>query len=175
MTNRFIFADPHACIGCLNCELACAASHMGTDLEEAYRLGLAGITLVPRNQVVKRAGLSAPMQCMQCEDAPCVKACPIDVIRMERGFVKIYETDCIGCRSCAMVCPFGAIVMSEKEEVNEATHSLVAIKCDLCGGEEGRQACVNVCPTDAISLIDYEAYRAMRIEQRAERMAEAYA
>jgi Fe-S-cluster-containing hydrogenase component 2 len=164
--NRFIFADHKKCIGCLKCEIACAASHMGVSIEEAYELGLSGVKLLSRNEVVKHANFSAPMQCMQCEDAPCVKACPIDVIKQEGSFVKIYEDDCIGCRSCAMVCPFGAIVMSS---------SLVATKCDLCGGEEGKQACVEICPMDAISLIDYEEYRKMQLDQRAKSLEEANA
>jgi len=157
MANKFIFADASKCIGCLNCELACAASHMGVSLDEAYEMGLKGENLIHRNSVIKVANLTAPMQCMQCEDAPCVNACPIDIIKYENNYVKIYEDDCIGCRSCAMVCPFGAIVMAESKSTNVT--GLVALKCDLCGGEEGKQACVNVCPTDALEVIDYNEYK----------------
>ena len=159
MANKFIFADPKKCIGCLNCELACAASHMGITLDEAYEKGLEGEKLIHRNEVIKKANLTAPMQCMQCEDAPCVKACPINIIVYENNYVKIYEDDCIGCRSCAIVCPFGAIVMANREAHNQNVTNLVAVKCDLCGGEEGKQACVNVCPTEAIELIDYDNYK----------------
>ncbi len=160
MANKFIFADPKKCIGCLKCELACAAKHMGIPFEKAYDLALNGeVELIHRNTVIKMNGISAPMQCMQCEDAPCVEACPIDIIRYENGYVKIYEDDCIGCRSCAMVCPFGAITMAKREENNQNITNLVAVKCDLCGGVEGKQACVNICPTDAIELIDYDEYK----------------
>ena len=86
-----------------------------------------------------------------------MNACPIDIIKYENNYVKIYEDDCIGCRSCAMVCPFGAIVMAESKSTNVT--GLVALKCDLCGGEEGKQACVNVCPTDALEVIDYNEYK----------------
>ena len=157
MANKFIFADASKCIGCLNCELACAASHMGVSLDEAYEMGLKGENLIHRNSVIKVANLTAPMQCMQCEDAPCVNACPIDIIKYENNYVKIYEDDCIGCRSCAMVCPFGAIVMTKSQSTNVT--GLVALKCDLCGGDEGKQACVNVCPTDALEVIDYDEYK----------------
>jgi len=163
--NKFVFADYKKCIGCLNCELACAANHIGVSLDEAYQMQLDNIQLVYRNEVVKYMEFSAPMQCMQCEDAPCLKACPIEIIKMEKGFVKIYEDDCIGCRSCAMVCPFGAIKMSPKSHSD--LKSIVAVKCDLCGGEENKQACVEICPTDAISLIDYEMYREMKLSERA--------
>jgi len=170
MANKFIFADATKCIGCLNCELACAASHMGISLDEAYERGLRGEKLIHRNQVIKHANLTAPMQCMQCEDAPCVKACPINIIVYENNYVKIYEDDCIGCRSCAIVCPFGAIVMAEREVDNQNVTNLVALKCDLCGGDEGKQACVNVCPTDAIELIDYDEYKKRKQEKAFERL-----
>ncbi len=168
MANKFIFADAEKCIGCLNCELACAASHMGADIDTAYELGLKGEELIHRNTVLNINGRTAPMQCMQCEDAPCVKACPIDIIKYENNYVKIYEDDCIGCRSCAMVCPFGAIVMANGKAANVT--GLVALKCDLCGGEEGKQACVSICPTDAISLIDYDEYRKIKQSNAFERL-----
>ena len=150
------------CIGCLNCELACAASHMGITLEKAYELGQSGVKLISRNKVIKSGELTAPMQCMQCEDAPCVNACPIDIIRYEENYVKYYEDDCIGCRSCEMVCPYGAVVMVPNDKEDAPLSKMVAITCDLCGGEDGKQACVNVCPTDAISLIDYDLYKAIQ-------------
>jgi Fe-S-cluster-containing hydrogenase component 2 len=163
MANKFIFADTDKCIGCLNCELACAASHKGISLDEAYDLGLKGKKLISRNTVVKIEEITAPMQCMQCENAPCVKACPINIIQYEKDYVKIYEEDCIGCRSCAMVCPFGAVIMSPS---NTGTKSgLVAIKCDLCGGEEGKQACISVCPMDALKLVDYNKYKIEKQEK----------
>jgi len=167
MANKFIFADASKCIGCLNCELACAASHMGISVDEAYELGLNGEELIHRNSVVK-SQLTAPMQCMQCEDAPCVKACPIDIIKYEDNYVKIYEDDCIGCRSCAMVCPFGAIVMAPSTQTNVT--GLVALKCDLCGCEDGKQACVNICPTDALEVIDYNEYKQRKQSKAFERL-----
>jgi len=168
MANKFIFADASKCIGCLNCELACSASHMGISLQEAYDLALGAKEMIHRNCVIKQANLTAPMQCMQCEEAPCVNACPIDIIQYENGYVKIYEEDCIGCRSCAMVCPFGAIVMAPSKNSNVT--GLVALKCDLCGGVVGEQACVNVCPTDALSLIDYVEYKKLKQTQAFQRL-----
>jgi Fe-S-cluster-containing hydrogenase component 2 len=47
---------------------------------------------------------------------------------------------------------------------------LVALKCDLCGGEEGKQACVNICPTDALELIDYDEYKLRKQKQAFERL-----
>jgi len=161
--NRFIYADPNKCIGCINCELACSASHMGLDVDEVYEMLLEGKEIVPsRNKVIKVNGKTAPMQCMQCPDAPCLEACPIEIIKFEDNMVRYYESDCIGCESCSMVCPYGAVVMAVNKKDDAPISQMVALTCDLCGGESGKQACINICPTDAISLIDYEEFKLIR-------------
>jgi carbon-monoxide dehydrogenase iron sulfur subunit len=158
--NRFIYADPNKCIGCINCELACSASHMGLDIDTVYEMALNGEIIAPsRNKVIKVDGKTAPMQCMQCLDAPCLEACPVDIIKFEDGYVKYYEDDCIGCQSCDMVCPYGAVVMAVNTKPDAPISQMVALTCDLCGGENGKQACINICPTDAIRLIDYEQFK----------------
>ncbi len=160
--NKFIYADPNRCIGCINCELACAASHMNIDIDTAYNLMLNGEKLYSRNKVVKVNGKTVPMQCMQCPDAPCLEACPVDIIKFESNFVRYYEDSCIGCENCSMVCPYGAVVMAPNIKPDAPVSQMVALTCDLCGGENGKQACINICPTDAISLVDYETFKKLR-------------
>jgi len=161
--NKFIYADPNKCIGCINCELACSASHMGVDIDEVYSMLLKGKKIEPsRNKVVKIDGRTAPMQCMQCPDAPCLEACPVDIIKFEDNLVRYYEDDCIGCESCSMVCPYGAVVMATNKKPDAPVSQMVALTCDLCGGGSGKQACINVCPTDAISLIDHNQFKVLR-------------
>jgi len=165
--NRFIYADPDKCIGCINCELACSASHMGLDIDTVYKMALGGETIAPsRNRVIKVEGKTAPMQRMQCPDAPCLEGCPVDIIRFEDDFVKYYEDDCIGCQSCDMVCPYGAVVMAANIKADAPVSQMVALTCDLCGGENGKQACVSICPTDAISLIDYKQFEQIQTLRR---------
>ncbi len=161
--NRFIYADPNKCIGCINCELACSASHMGVDIDVIYDMLLKKEKIIPsRNKVVKIEGKTSPMQCMQCNDAPCLNVCPIDIIKFEDDFVKFYEDDCIGCHSCEIVCPYGAITMGVNTKPDAPVSKMVALSCDLCGGENGKQACINICPTDAISLIDHKYFKQMQ-------------
>jgi len=63
--------------------------------------------------------------CRQCEEAPCVKACPKEALeKQEGGIVKRHNMRCIGCKSCVIACPFGTIYT---EAVNH-----IASKCDLC-------------------------------------------
>ena len=57
---------------------------------------------------------------------------------------------CIGCRLCMMVCPFGAIRVTTVP-VN-GREKRAAIKCDLCVDHLEGPACVEACPTKALSL-----------------------
>ncbi len=167
MNNQFIHADSDKCIGCLNCELACSASHTGVSVEEAYEMLINNEPLVPaRNEVIKFFGKTAPVQCRQCEDAPCLKVCPIEIIYFQDNFVKYFESDCIGCKNCAMVCPYGMVIMAPNHKEDAPLSNLVALTCDLCGGTDEVQACVEICPTDAISLINYKSSVGMEVDNR---------
>ncbi|GAW29134.1 MULTISPECIES: 4Fe-4S dicluster domain-containing protein [unclassified Carboxydocella] len=177
--NFFIYADPQKCLGCKNCEIACAVAHAGCDLQTAVTQGL---QLQPRNSVVQVEDMVMPIQCRQCEDAPCAHACPTGAIYEEDRFVKINESNCIGCKVCTMVCPFGAIIVA-KDITDEGTHRTQkgkARKCDLCfsrtqDSDEFTCACVEACPTKAIMLVDYESYRKKLIEDRGKELVRAHA
>lgn len=108
-----------------------------------------------------------PVQCMQCDDPPCVKACPVNATWMEPDGIVVVDYDwCIGCRYCMTACPYWArhFNWSEPEipaeEINPDTHYLgnrprpkgVVEKCHFCvqRTREGRQpACMEACPTGA--------------------------
>ena len=54
--------------------------------------------------------------CIGCEE--CVKSCPCDVIRMERGKAVIaYPADCQICHLCRMYCPVDAIEMAPEKSI----------------------------------------------------------
>lgn len=172
--NAIIFADPERCLGCHGCELSCALAHSGRSLHEA---ALEGVTLRPRNCVVAAGDVVMPVQCRQCEDAPCARACPTGAMLQENGIVAVREKNCMGCKVCVMVCPFGAIsVKSETgDPEGERTNHGVARKCDLCA-DTGREtpACIEGCPTKAITLVDLEEYRRALVEARAAELAQSY-
>jgi molybdopterin-containing oxidoreductase family iron-sulfur binding subunit len=108
-----------------------------------------------------------PIQCMQCDDAPCVKACPTAATWMEPDGIVVVDYDwCIGCRYCMTACPYWARHFNwtepeiPAEEVNTDTHYLgnrprpkgVVEKCHFCiqRTRRGRQpACMDACPTGA--------------------------
>ena len=68
--NYFVVADPIKCIGCRTCMIACVVEHNGEDI---FYQNPEEINFNPKLEVVKNAQVSAPIQCRQCEDAPCAK------------------------------------------------------------------------------------------------------
>lgn len=98
--------------------------------------------------------------CMHCGNAPCIAACPVGCLRKdeETGFTVYDNTNCIGCHSCAMACPFAAPCF------NGGTGKME--KCDGCAVrvKHGmKPACVKVCPFGALQLATEEEFgRTMR-------------
>lgn len=144
--TRFIVASSQACIGCRTCEVACALEHVAP-----------GAEFHPRLKVMRLDELSVPVMCHQCANAPCVGACPTGALSMGAEKVEADGGRCIGCQSCVVACPFGAITI----EV-EAGVTPVIVKCDLCSTRERGPACVDVCPTAALSIMTEEQLSALQ-------------
>jgi Fe-S-cluster-containing dehydrogenase component len=48
-----------------------------------------------------------PMPCMQCDNAPCIKVCPVGATYRNPEGVVLQDYDrCIGCRLCMLACPY---------------------------------------------------------------------
>lgn len=176
--NVIIYANAQKCLGCHSCEMACATAHGGDgDLIGSV---LRQLPLHPRMKVVASDDVTMPMQCRQCENAPCALVCPTGACRQADGQVQITEQTCVGCKLCVMVCPFGAITVRRVGVKNRfsVTNQGVAQKCDLCvewRAQQGKAAtaCVEACPTKAISLVNMHDYRAALIQARAKELAQS--
>lgn len=148
-------ADPGKCIGCRTCEIACVLAHSAVDA----MVKMSPASFNPRLTVVKTTRVSTPVQCRQCEDAPCAAACPTGTLVLRNNSVEVIPSRCIGCKSCMIACPFGVIEVLPCEAtladrpLSSRTH-MEAVKCDLCAHRANGPACVEVCPTKAISVID---------------------
>lgn len=161
-----LLIDEKLCIGCDNCEKACADSHDG-------------LSRLDREAGRTYAHLHVPTSCRHCEHPHCMADCPPNAIhRGPDGEVFIDDT-CIGCGNCQRNCPYGVIRMDAKPpkkpsllqwllfgagpgpgeapygwrkkeaEKQGAPEAKLAIKCDMCAGIDGGPACVRACPTGA--------------------------
>jgi anaerobic carbon-monoxide dehydrogenase iron sulfur subunit len=144
----FILVNPEHCLGCRTCENACAAVH--TKAGTVISAILSGERLHPRNRVIQVNGVKLSTQCRQCEDAPCVRVCPTGATYYTDTYTAVNQQLCIGCRLCMIVCPFGAIRVVTTEVAGRDKGA--AFKCDLCMDRTSGPACVEACPTKALSL-----------------------
>jgi electron transport protein HydN len=145
--NRFVIADIDQCIGCRTCEIACVIAH-----SENGKISPANF--FPRLQVMKTPQITTPILCRQCENAPCANACPNDAISYQNESVLVTQSRCIGCKTCMVACPYGAMsVKTSVELLANRPYQTQANKCDLCNGRAQGPACVEVCPTGALKLM----------------------
>ncbi len=57
-----------------------------------------------------------PRPCMHCDNAPCVKVCPVGARYMRHDGLVASDFDrCIGCRYCQVACPYGVTQFNWKK------------------------------------------------------------
>ncbi len=167
-----LLIDENLCVGCDNCERACADSHEG-------------LSRLNREAGKTYAHLHVPTSCRHCEHPHCMADCPPNAIhRGPDGEVFIDET-CIGCGNCQRNCPYGVIRMEKvppkkppllawllaglgpgpgeppkkwTEKRVSAETPKKAVKCDMCSGIAGGPACVRACPTGAAIRVAPEEF-----------------
>ena len=145
---RFVkVLDQSRCIGCHACTTACKSENLvplGVTRTYVKAVEVGVFPQVRRSFQVTR--------CNQCEDAPCVAACPTAAMfRRPDGIVDFDKSTCIGCKACMAACPYDAIF------INPEDHS--AEKCNFCSHriDAGLEpACVVVCPVEAILVGDLD-------------------
>lgn len=156
--NRFIVADSAKCIGCRTCEVACVVSHQ----ENQDCATVTPDAFAARIRVVKTGTFSTAVTCHHCEDAPCANVCPVQAISRDNGAISVEQSRCIGCKSCMIACPFGAMQVTAPVQ-GKMQEKAQALKCDLCGHRAAGPACVEACPTQALACVDPARLRENRI------------
>ncbi len=87
-------------------------------------------------------------ECISQANAAVSRACTIlskETIEAERVVSHVDEELCIGCRTCELVCPYGAIRKDDEKFVANVTELL----CKGCG------TCAAACPENAITIRNY--------------------
>lgn len=140
--SKGLLLDFTRCIGCQECEKACAEENHLPDDPPEDKLNYKNFTVV-----LQRNGLYFRKMCMHCEHPVCESVCPVAALKKtEIGPVIYFPSKCMGCRYCMMACPFQV----PKYEWDKPIP--IIRKCIMCSHrlEEGRDtACAWVCPTGA--------------------------
>ncbi|HEY0414049.1 MAG TPA: cyclic nucleotide-binding domain-containing protein [Allosphingosinicella sp.] len=166
-----LLIDEKLCVGCDNCERACADSHEG-------------LSRLDREAGRTYAHLHVPTSCRHCEHPHCMADCPPNAIHRGADGEVFIDDSCIGCGNCQRNCPYGVIRMEKVpppkppllawllagigpgpgEPPRKWTEKRVspetpkrAVKCDMCAGIKGGPACVRACPTGAAIRVAPEA------------------
>lgn len=113
--------DLDLCTACGGCVVACASENNvpSTGLTTADAgTSIAWMGLLPKEDARDELELPEllPMPCMHCEDAPCVKVCPVNATyQNDEGLVVQISDRCIGCRYCMVACPYSRRFFNWKE------------------------------------------------------------
>lgn len=164
MTRLGILIDLKRCIGCDACTMACKQER-GTPTS----VMLSRVFSREFGKFPNTKKFFLPILCNQCEEPPCMSACPSHAIAKRKdGIVVVIEDKCCGAQACVSACPYGAIFYSDggkpskysdapteleryhRYEVNGMMKLPSAMKCDLCSAriDKGMEpACVVTCPT----------------------------
>jgi len=139
--------DHDRCIGCHACTVACKAEN-----EVPVGSFRTWVKYVEKGTFPEVRRHFAVLRCNHCDNAPCVKICPVNALEKRAdGIVDVDRDACIGCRACMQACPYDAIYLNEDKGAVE--------KCHFCAHrvEKGLEpACVIVCPEQAIVAGDLD-------------------
>jgi anaerobic carbon-monoxide dehydrogenase iron sulfur subunit len=158
-----VMIRPERCLGCRSCEIACAVAHS----ESKNLFSAVGEKPAPKKRIcleyVPDLGVSLPITCRHCKDAPCVSVCPTKALHQDENasIVSYDQNRCVDCWNCSKVCSrFSTLyqlilVMGCWSSSMNYNHGVInrqaeaGIKCDLCEGRD-IPACVEACPTHAL-------------------------
>jgi molybdopterin-containing oxidoreductase family iron-sulfur binding subunit len=155
--------DLRKCDGCAKCTKACQKTHY-LDKDQKW---------INVYEITNSAGQAyfMPRLCMQCENPPCLRVCPVGATYMNpEGVVLVNQTTCIGCRTCMAACPYEARYFNWNEppaapstlhqpmpEFPVPQQRGTVGKCILCvhNADVGKlPACVEACTMEALYIAD---------------------
>ncbi len=163
--------DLQRCIGCYSCVVACKE-------ENCTPPGVFWAKVLQKEEgqypTVRKTFL--PVLCYHCQEPPCRDICPTGatIKDEDNGIIYIDYDVCIGCRACAMACPyqnrhywgkpkdtmyFPGVAHAYEQAGLQKYQRATSSKCDFCQArlEKGLQpACVVACITGARTFGDLD-------------------
>jgi formate dehydrogenase iron-sulfur subunit len=168
--SRAILYDSTMCVGCRECERACA-----TRWSHPYDDKIASEEKISAHKFVAiqtRGDKYSRRSCMHCVEPTCASVCPVGAMQKTAlGPVVYDETKCIGCRYCMQACPF-------QVPTYEWTARLPRVrKCSMCADRQEKgllTACAEACPTGATKCGDRDELIAEAKKRLTDKPAEYY-
>ncbi|MBI4494050.1 MAG: 4Fe-4S dicluster domain-containing protein [Chloroflexi bacterium] len=158
--------DMRKCDGCEKCRKSCQKTHY-LSVDQKW---------INVYQMATTTGQKyfMPRLCMHCENAPCLRVCPVGAtFKNGEGVVLVDQSICIGCRTCMAACPYEARYFNWSEPPEAPAGIQQAMpefpvpqkkgtvgKCILCvhNTEMGKlPACVEACTMEALYIGDLKA------------------
>ena len=154
-----LLVDAKRCTGCKRCMLACSMKH-----HNAINPSLSRVRVLPFDS----QGLNVPILCMACDNAPCIKVCPMNArVRQANGTVVTDPAACIGCRACVYICPVGS------PSVNPFSGQTMT--CDMCMDDGAEPWCVAACKREgALKMAGGGSLTREAVRERAARSRAIY-
>ena len=133
-----VYVNEEWCLGCHLCEYNCAFTNTGKkDMASA----LMNVQIRPNIRVESDGKVCFAVSCRHCDEPFCVTNCIAGALTKLDGIITIDKNKCVGCYTCVLSCPYGAVTPTEQG---------VMQKCELCTQNGGTPSCVTGCPNKAI-------------------------
>ena len=172
-----LMIDINRCSVCYSCQVACKDEFMGnvyppySDIQTDREPAWINVLETEKGKYPYVKVYPTPVLCMHCDDAPCMKACPISgcIYKNDFGAVIIDPTKCNGCKACVEACPYGVIVFNDDKNICQ--------KCTLCSHKlaEGKEpACIDACPSNVFHLGEESEIKALAEKRGAKWMNPEY-
>lgn len=103
--------DLRKCVGCESCTVACKMENnepTASPGDNPHRIAWHEVIRKKKGDFPSVEYEFLPRPCMHCENPSCVTVCPVGATyQNDDGLVLQRYERCIGCRYCAVACPYG--------------------------------------------------------------------